>query len=809
MTWDPAIIVTDDFRLIFLRDISLNVTRIDSLASRISSLAIVRPDNEAETRQPLITASRAGSPQSLNSERIFSTDPGSNWLSTEGQAIGSSRATQISGAGTYKLLISGDDPGSSATATIDRVVAVGNTVEIRTKEGLDYRLYEQGSGALNLVASSDSVSITIKRLGRNRNGFALYAVDPVTGAVTWNGQTFTPVQPGYAQAALSLAGADRLLFEADAMPAYGEEIILRDVSLTAGSSYGILFFDASTSSFQSSYSVANPGYAVQVQSFLPQDNNQLVFGLEDIRLDEANCDQDFNDLILTIEAEPESGFDQLVVFGDSLSDFGSRSAALYKQLLAPNAQPAWSGSTFSNAQSNWQTELRSSLGLPFNSVTGAGISNSFIGGPPSAIPAATGNPSYAIGGALSGTKTLFDVLAGLNPPQVPPALLGPPYAVSGLGVQSQIRQALTVDSRRLDRDLVTLWSGGNDLLAAINTGQSLPSTLATVLSETKASLITLLRTGEARSVLLSSLAPLQGEVNGVSYSMPFLNKLPPEWKALLDGGALTQFRNAFTAMIDGVQAMFPYAALVDFNNEYGFNWARFGEALGSFASYGITTTNQSSQANNASEANTYLFFDDVHPTQSGHRMLARSIELTLQAEQPQLDAATIQQTIVAQGAVANGSRFNDAITATSGGGELSGELNGFAGNDLLTGLGGDDVLDGGEGNDLLIGGGGRNIYRGGAGADVFAITRESLKGGAQTITDFNAAQGDRLLLSGAFADAVGNLFFLPTEQDWQQAISFQATADGGLLNIRFSDQGPLDGVIALKGVTSFETAWLS
>lgn len=805
MTWDPAIIVTDDFRLIFLRDLSLNVTRIDSLASRSSSLAIVRPDNDAETRQPLITASRAGSPQSLNSERIFSTDPGSNWLSTEGQAIGSSRATQISGAGTYKLLIGGDDSGSSATATIERVVAVGNTVEIRTKEGLDYRLSEQGSGALNLVASSDSVSITIKRLGRNRNGFALYAVDPATGAVTWNGQTFTPVQPGYAQAALALAGADRLLFEADAMPAYGEEISLRDVSLTAGSSYGILFFDASKSSFQSSYSVANPGYAVQVQSFLPQDNNQLLFGLEDIRLDEANCDQDFNDLILTIEAEPESGFDQLTVFGDSLSDFGSRSAALYRQVLAPAAQPAWSGSTFSNSQVNWQTELRTSLGIPYDSTTGAGISNAFIGGGPSPIPAAALNSSYAIGGALSGSQTLFEVLAGLNPPQFPPVLLGPPYLLSGLGVQSQIRQALTVDDKTLDRDLVALWSGGNDLLAAVSTGQDLQTTLFTVLQETRASLITLLRSGEARSVLVSTLAPLQGVVDGVTYSMPYLNELPPEWKALFDAGAATVFRQAFSAMLKEVQAMFPYAALVDFNNEYGFNWDRFGEALGSFASYGITTTNQSSQANNASEANTYLFFDDVHPTQSGHRMLARSIELTLQAEQPQLDGATIQQTIVAQGAVANGSRFNDAITATSGGGEL----NGFAGNDLLTGLGGDDVLDGGEGNDLLIGGGGRNSYRGGAGADVFAITRESLKGGVQTITDFNAAQGDRLLLSGALADAVGNLFFLPTEQDWQQAISFQANADGGLLHIRFGDQGPLDGVIALKGVTSFETAWLS
>lgn len=806
MTWDPAFVVSDTLELIFLRDVSLNVSRADSLASRSSSLAIARPESEAETLQSLISSAEAAAPESLTSARIFSSDPASNWLITEAQAIGSSRGSQINGAGTYRLIISNSGAGAAGIpATIEEIVAVANTVEITTTEGDIYRLYGQGSGALNLVAGSDNVSITIKRLGRNNNGFALYAMDPLTGAVTLDGQTFTAVQPGYLQAARELAARTGLLFDADSMPAYGEEFTLTDVQLSAGNNYGVLFFDDSNGNVYSSYSAANPNFAVQVQSFLPEDNNQLVFGLEDIQIGSDQCDNDFNDLILIIASQPETGFEQLTVFGDSLSDFGSRAAALYRQVLAPDAQPAWSGSTFSNAQANWQTDLRTSLGIPYDSTTGAGISNSFIGGPPSTIPAAPGNPSYAIGGALSGSQTLFDVLAGLNPPQFPPALLGPPYSLSGLGVQSQIRQALTVDEKQLDRDLVTLWSGGNNLLAAVSTGEDLPTTLLTILAETRASLITLLRSGNARSVLLSSLAPLEGEVDGVAYTMPFLNQLPPEWKALLEAGAVTVFRDAFSAMIDEVQAMFPYATLIDFNNEYGFNWSRFGDELGSFASYGISNTTQSSQANLATDPDAYLFFDDVHPTQSGHAMLARSIELTLEAEQPQLEAATLEQTIVAQGTLANGSRFNDAITAFSGGSELRG----FAGNDLLTGLGGDDLLDGGEGNDLLIGGGGLNRYRGGAGADVFAIGSDGLADGLQTILDFNAADGDRLQLSAAFAEAVGDLFFIPTQQNWQQAIAFQATAEGGLLEIRFGDPATLDGVIALNGVNSFDTTWLS
>ncbi len=806
MTWESAFVVSDTLELKVLRDISLNVTRADSLASRDSSLAIARPESEAETLQTLITSLEASAPESLTSARIFSADPSSNWLITEAQAIGSSRATQINGAGSYQVIISdvaGDKAGMAAT--IEDIVATANTVEIRTTEGDVYRLYEQGSGALNLAAGSDSVSITIKRLGSNNNGFALYAVDPVTGAVTLDGQTFTAVQPGYVQAARELATRTGLLFAADSMPAYGEEITLTDVRLNAGSSYGVLFFDDANGTVYSTYSAANRGFAVQVQSFLPEDNNQVVFGLEDLQIGTAPCDDDFNDLILIIESQPETGFEQLTVFGDSLSDFGSRAAALYQQVLAPEAQPAWSGSTFSNAQSNWQTDLRISLGIPFDTSTGAGISNSFIGGPPSTIPAAPGNPSYAIGGALSGNQTLFEVLASLNPPEFPPPLLGPPYSLSGLGVQSQIAHALTVESRSLANDLVTLWSGGNNLLAAVSTGETLETTLLTILEETRASLITLLRSGGARSVLTSSLAPLQGEVDGVTYTMPFLSQLPPEWKALLDAGAVTVFRDAFSAMIDDVQAMFPYAALIDFNNEYGFNWSRFGDSLGTFASYGIADTTESSQANQATDADAYLYFDDVHPTQSGHAMLARSIELTLEAEQTQLDAATLNQTIVAQGGVANGSRFNDAITAFSSGSEL----NGFAGNDLLTGLDGDDLLDGGVGNDLLIGGGGRNRFRGGAGADVFAIGSEALADGLQTILDFNAADGDRLQLSAAFAESVGDLFFIPTQQDWQQVVAFQTTAEGGLLQIRFGDPATLDGVIALNGVSSFDTTWLS
>ena len=58
-----------------------------------------------------------------------------------------------------------------------------------------------------------------------------------------------------------------------------------------------------------------------------------------------------------------SQFAGLYVFGDSLSDYGSRAAEAQREVFAPNASPSWSGVTFSNGQSNWQTRLSKTLGL--------------------------------------------------------------------------------------------------------------------------------------------------------------------------------------------------------------------------------------------------------------------------------------------------------------------------------------------------------------------------------------------------------------------------------------------------------------
>lgn len=94
------------------------------------------------------------------------------------------------------------------------------------------------------------------------------------------------------------------------------------------------------------------------------------------------------------------------------------------------------------------------------------------------------------------------------------------------------------------------------------------------------------------------------------------------------------------------------------------------------------------------------------------------------------------------------------------GGMGSDSLLGGDGNDTLRGatrdtsLPGTDILDGGEGDDLLVSGRGMGVMTGGGGADLFVFNRSewdnlfwlglSTVAAPGRITDFNAAEGDRI-----------------------------------------------------------------
>lgn len=97
--------------------------------------------------------------------------------------------------------------------------------------------------------------------------------------------------------------------------------------------------------------------------------------------------------------------------------------------------------------------------------------------------------------------------------------------------------------------------------------------------------------------------------------------------------------------------------------------------------------------------------------------------------------------------VAHASHGQTELSLQSWGADDKIALMGSSGNDILTGAVGDDLLVGDQGNDVLTGGGG---------ADLFLFSRSGgASFGTDTITDFDAAEGDKIGLDVAIMLGLG------------------------------------------------------
>jgi Ca2+-binding RTX toxin-like protein len=110
--------------------------------------------------------------------------------------------------------------------------------------------------------------------------------------------------------------------------------------------------------------------------------------------------------------------------------------------------------------------------------------------------------------------------------------------------------------------------------------------------------------------------------------------------------------------------------------------------------------------------------------------------------------------------VITGGAGNDTVGAYGG----NDTVYGGEGNDYIAGYADDDRIFGGIGNDVLIGGAGNDTLTGGAGADQFvfnpqeyAVYESETAFGADRVTDFSFADGDRLILETGTTYTVADL----------------------------------------------------
>ncbi|MBD1192579.1 SGNH/GDSL hydrolase family protein [Vulcanococcus sp. Clear-D1] len=515
-------------------------------------------------------------------------------------------------------------------------------------------------------------------------------------------------------------------------------------------------------------------------------------------------------------------FDGLYVFGDSLSDYGSRAAEAEREVFYPDASPSWSGVTFSNGQSNWQTRLSKTLGLHPGRLTNQAnlpadpyylYANNLVSPPDLANKTRRGT-SYAIGGATTGTSTIY---------QVSDPALSAQLQLDNLGVATQINTALGQQGVRLDSDqLAVVWAGGNDLLLAAGAEQPLDSTLNQVVNQLRNDLETTLRFGDARQAILAAIAPITGDVNGVEYQAPFLTGLIlagnaptapdwlKQWVAQIDAGIIDQFRSDVEAMVADVQKAFPYTNLINFNPEYQAQYNKFGKKLGDFSDYGIENTLIAAQSSidQGQPTKSYLYFDDLHPTSSGHHMLGNAIELTLKSVRSRTAEATLTNTIKSRAPVIHGTRENDLIIGQS----RDQVLQGRRGNDVLIGRGRGELISGGPGDDLLEGRGGDERLRGDAGADFFRFTQaDTAVGGLDRILDFNPEQGDRLGINAVLglSNSLSGAGWTYIGSDSFDGSAGQLRFDSGLLQGDLNGDGRAELQIRLNGISTFNTDWIS
>jgi len=104
---------------------------------------------------------------------------------------------------------------------------------------------------------------------------------------------------------------------------------------------------------------------------------------------------------------------------------------------------------------------------------------------------------------------------------------------------------------------------------------------------------------------------------------------------------------------------------------------------------------------------------------------------------------------------------NDSVTALFGNhvadaGGGANRITTGAGSDTISAGAGRDAVNAGAGDDRITGGEGADRLTGGPGADVF-VFGDIAVGGWDTITDFRASDGDRLLFDSGTFDALDHL----------------------------------------------------
>lgn len=282
--------------------------------------------------------------------------------------------------------------------------------------------------------------------------------------------------------------------------------------------------------------------------------------------------------------------DQLFVFGDSLSDAGNLFQVSRGRIPS---SPPYANGRFTNGpiwietvgeQFQLNPTLLSSLSRRSPEIPADGI-------------------NFALGGATSGNFNLQDgTLPGL------------PHQLNAFLRRLQGRPANT-------KALYVVWIGGNDYIGETSSGSlNLSLTVSQTIAHITGALESLLQAG-AVDILVFNLPDLGKTPFGLANNSSYLT-------------SLTQLHNRLLSQVLPILSQkYPssYLQLVDVNtmlNTIIQDPSSFGLTNVTTACLNVTTSVV------CSNPDQYLFWDDLHPTRVGHRLIAQTALQVLQPGQP-------------------------------------------------------------------------------------------------------------------------------------------------------------------------------
>jgi inosine-uridine nucleoside N-ribohydrolase len=261
--------------------------------------------SQGNTNLNLVRNAKGSSQANLKAEQLFSTNPASNWISSEGQAQG--------GAGSAQVASGRWSPTATANGqelTLESLELAANGLQARFTAGRPNDISDDVVAnfclpSTGIAPATGPAVLTVRRLSSLANGMALYAADPITGAVIdAKGASWLPGEGGYLPAALANAQLQGLVLQAQDLPVFGQTKQFNELPLNLSQNYGaLLLVGGNGDDLISSFAAANPNQTNQCLSLIAPGRG-ISFSFEDLRPGQGS-DFDFNDLSFTLtSAQP-------------------------------------------------------------------------------------------------------------------------------------------------------------------------------------------------------------------------------------------------------------------------------------------------------------------------------------------------------------------------------------------------------------------------------------------------------------------------------------------------------------------------